>query len=76
MGWHQRLRVSFIDTFTNNLTSQEASRFGGDIDTKLMELETAHQHLYAAGARNFLFIDLPPIQRSPGTQRASEFGWV
>lgn len=29
---------------------------------KLFELQ---EYLYNAGARNFLFIDLPPIERSP-----------
>jgi hypothetical protein len=38
----------------------------------MVALETAQQHLYAAGARNFLFINLPPIDRSPGVLRASK----
>jgi len=44
--------------------------FGGDIQAKMLTLETAHQHLYAAGARNFLFINLPPIERSPSALSA------
>ena len=29
-------------------------------------LKGAHQRLFDAGARNFLFINLPPVERSPG----------
>jgi len=58
--------------FVANLTSYGAFRFGGDVDAKMLTLETAQQHLYAAGARNFLFIDLPPIDRSPGMLMHSE----
>ena len=65
--------MSSADAISHSIPSQGASRFGGDIETKMVALETAQHHLYAAGARNFLFVDLPPIERSPGVLRARKF---
>ena len=36
-----------------------------DIPATLDELFEEQELLYQAGARNFLFIDVPPIHRSP-----------
>lgn len=34
-------------------------------DTTIMALFEVQDKLYKTGARNFLFIDVPPIERSP-----------
>lgn len=38
-----------------------------DYDGILTTLFLAQEELYKAGARNFLFIDVPPIGRAPGS---------
>jgi len=39
--------------------------FKCDVQDKMLALLNAWEHLYNAGARNFLFVDLPPMHRSP-----------
>jgi hypothetical protein len=41
-------------------------RWGGSVDAKMKMLMAAQKRLFDAGARNFLFINLPPVERSPG----------
>lgn len=36
-----------------------------DPSQTMLELFNAQEELFNAGARNFLFIDIPPISRSP-----------
>ncbi|KAJ3929870.1 MAG: hypothetical protein NXY57DRAFT_1014718 [Lentinula lateritia] len=45
-------------------------------DEAMAKLYNLQEELYSAGARNFLFIDVPPIARSPAvpTDRAEEAG--
>jgi hypothetical protein len=40
------------------------------ISAMVASLLAAQEELYAAGARNFMFIDLPPIHRSPAGMHA------
>ncbi|KAF8319339.1 hypothetical protein DL93DRAFT_2053618, partial [Clavulina sp. PMI_390] len=42
-----------------------ASSFGEDISSLITELLKAADSVYDAGARNFMFIDVPPIERAP-----------
>jgi len=37
----------------------------------MVTLFSAQEQLYEAGARNFLFVNLPPIERSPGCVKAA-----
>jgi phospholipase/lecithinase/hemolysin len=39
---------------------------GLDVKNQLETLDTVAESLYDAGARNFLFINIPPLDRSPG----------
>ncbi|KAI0033342.1 SGNH hydrolase-type esterase domain-containing protein [Vararia minispora EC-137] len=46
-----------------------------DIDAIVANLFLAQEQLYVTGARNFLFIDLPPIHRSPaGSNAVGNYG--
>jgi hypothetical protein len=40
-------------------------RYGDDHAKNMEKLFSLQDALYEAGARNFLFIDVPPIHRSP-----------
>ena len=71
LGWYQRLRVGrFVSNAPDYITGPklDCSSFIlgeepiGRLIDKLFELQL---DLYDAGARNFLLIDLPPINRSP-----------
>jgi phospholipase/lecithinase/hemolysin len=44
--------------------------FGPNIDEKMTAIFVGQEQLYKAGARNFLFVNLPPIDRSPGAMKA------
>jgi hypothetical protein len=48
--------ISFSPRYTNDRA---------EIAPKIATLFAAQDMLYAAGARNFLFIDLPPMYLSP-----------
>jgi len=69
MGWNQRLRVSFPGHIHDDSILQIylfIFRSGGNISSKMEILKGAQKCLFDSGARNFLFINLPPIERSPG----------
>ncbi|EIW87468.1 hypothetical protein CONPUDRAFT_134360 [Coniophora puteana RWD-64-598 SS2] len=46
--------------------------WGGDYEEPMTRLFEYQEDLYAAGARNFLFIDVPPMHRAPATTSRSE----
>ena len=48
-------------------------RFNPDIDKKMETLFLAQEKLYEAGARNFLFTTVPPMERSPGAIKKSKY---
>ncbi|KAF9053764.1 hypothetical protein BDZ89DRAFT_293474 [Hymenopellis radicata] len=43
--------------------------FSKDHDASINKLFTAQEELYETGARNFLFIDVPPVQRTPAVRK-------
>ncbi len=46
-------------------SSEDPFRFSKAHDVSIDKLFTAQEELYVTGARNFLFIDVPPVQRTP-----------
>ncbi len=47
------------------MCSKHGLRYGSDFSKPMEDLLELHEELYEAGARSFLFIDVPPIDRSP-----------
>ncbi|EIW76483.1 carbohydrate esterase family 16 protein [Coniophora puteana RWD-64-598 SS2] len=44
--------------------------YGGEFNTQIDTLMQLQETLYTSGARNFLFIDVPPMERSPAASAA------
>jgi phospholipase/lecithinase/hemolysin len=68
VGWHKRLRVnlaSISSVDASDVVGILRSRFSVDHSSIVQKLFEQQEILYSAGARNFLFVDLPPIHRSP-----------
>lgn len=62
-------REAFIQSSRRSPLFTRVCRYGGDepyIRSKLDILFEQQAALYNAGARNFLFIDVPPIHMCPG----------
>jgi len=47
--------------------------YPGEIRSVMTQLFTVQERLYDAGARNFMFIDIPPIDRSPACTKLTMF---
>jgi len=47
--------------------------YAGQIQPSILELFLGEERLYEAGARNFLFIDVPPIDRAPACTQLTMF---
>ena len=67
MGWYQRLRVSRCIHPSVSLLNQPADRWADEttMELSIKQLLADQELLYQAGARNFLFINIPPINRTP-----------
>lgn len=57
----RRQNHRFIVCATTNLKYSWSTKH----DEAMAKLYNLQEELYSAGARNFLFIDVPPIARSP-----------
>lgn len=68
LGRDQRLRVGYSDDFGSYSFYTNLYRRYADGHMAIKELIAAQEKLYHAGARNFLFIDVPPIHRSPASR--------
>lgn len=65
--WHQRPQVSFStfwECLQRVLTNRPISG-GANIPASMTTLFNLQESLYNAGARNFLFINVPPMSRAP-----------
>lgn len=65
MGWDQRLRVCFVKLCLNLFYLTNDRLPGLDATNTIKHLFSIQKKLYETGARNFLFIDVPPVHRSP-----------
>lgn len=45
--------------------------YSGDHDKSMETLFNSQEELYTAGARNFMFIDVPPIHLSPASKQTT-----
>lgn len=66
MGWRKWLRVILMFLFSSELCINfRWNSYNPDPSKAVQDLLSAQDELFKAGARNFLFIDVPPIHRSP-----------
>ncbi|KAF7968233.1 hypothetical protein HWV62_31559 [Athelia sp. TMB] len=71
-GVEEQIKERFLPSVGKNLErlwTAEDTLFcqPGDFTSNMVKLFSAQEELYKAGARNFLFIDVPPVGRSPGS---------
>lgn len=73
MGRNQRLRVNYFKACLpfNLYAKLYNSRMRSNAPKVIGDLIATQEKLYHAGARNFLFIDVPPIHRSPASREFS-----
>ena len=59
--------MSFFTTSRKDSALLMHFSFGGDFNKNMSDIFTAQEELYNAGARNFMFVDVPPMDRCPGS---------